>query len=155
VNKSFNQLSIRAFTETDRQGLVALWEACELVVPWNNPNKDIDRKLQVNPELFLVAKHGNAVVGSIMGGYEGHRGWINYLAVMPEHRCSGLGRQLVETLEAMLLDRGCPKVNLQIRSTNTSVIEFYESLGYVNDKAVSMGKRLIPDGVRPSEQGKG
>ena len=80
-----------------------------------------------------------------MGGYEGHRGWINYLAVAPEHRSNGLGRALVEALEACLLDLGCPKINLQVRSTNTGVIAFYETLGYKQDACVSLGKRLISD----------
>ena len=137
--------SIRRFEEKDRNSVLELWSACGLVVPWNDANKDIDRKLEVGAELFLVAEADRRILGTVMGGYEGHRGWINYLGVSPEHRRGGLGHQLVSTLEALLIERGCPKVNLQVRSTNSEVIEYYEKLGYVQDKAVSLGKRLIPD----------
>lgn len=137
--------SIRCFEEKDRSSVVELWTACGLVVPWNDPNKDIDRKLKVGTELFLVAEDGHDILGTLMGGYEGHRGWINYLAVASEHRGGGIGHKLVSALEALLIERGCPKVNLQVRSTNSEVIDYYEKLGYVRDKAVSLGKRLIPD----------
>ncbi len=138
-------MNIRPFHISDETQVISLWQACGLVVAWNDPKKDIQRKLTVNPELFLVAEKDNNIVGSIMGGYEGHRGWINYLAVLPEYQGSGIGRELISLTEQNLLALGCPKINLQVRSTNTHIIEYYKTLGYTEDHAVGMGKRLIPD----------
>ena len=138
-------LKIRSFTDSDTEAVVALWQACDLTRPWNNPYKDIQRKLSVSDNLFLVACVDKQVVGTVMGGYEGHRGWINYLAVDPNCRQQGLGRQLMQEVEKRLLALGCPKINLQIRETNASVMAFYEAIGFSDDKAKSYGKRLIPD----------
>ncbi len=142
-------MQIRPYLPKDEDQVIELWHACGLIVPWNDPRKDIARKLAVNPELFIVAvqntNENEQVVGSVMGGYEGHRGWINYLAVLPDHQGTGLGRKLIEQTEASLLALGCPKVNLQVRSTNTHIVEYYRSLGYAEDHAIGMGKRLIPD----------
>ena len=118
-------------------------------MPWNDPYRDIERTSTVQPELFLVAEAAGAVVGTAMVGYDGHRGWVNYLAVDATRRGSGLGRQLMAEAERLLAERGCPKLNLQVRSTNTSVIEWYRTLGYEPDGAVSLGKRLIPDVAGP------
>ncbi len=137
---------IRPFEITDQDDVIQLWQECNLVVTWNDPVKDIQRKLKVNPELFLVASTAdNRIVGSIMGGYEGHRGWMNYLAVHPSQQKTGLGKQLVRKIEKELTELGCPKINLQVRTTNTDVIDFYESLGYSKDNAIGLGKRLIVD----------
>jgi len=125
---------------------VALWRQCDLLRPWNDPAKDIRRKLTVRPDLFMVGVVDGNVVASVMAGYEGHRGWLNYLAVAPEHRRRGYGRALVAEAERLLLEAGCPKINLQVRSANRSVIQFYRRLGYDVDEVVSMGKRLEPDG---------
>ena len=95
--------------------------------------------------MFLVGLDQGTVMASAMVGYEGHRGWVNYLAVDPRHRGKGYARQLMDEAENLLLDRKCPKLNLQIRSTNTQAIEFYRALGYELDHATGMGKRLIPD----------
>lgn len=138
-------MQVRSFEDSDAESVVDLWQRCALVVPWNDPVKDIQRKTEVGRELFLVGEAQGQIMASIMGGYEGHRGWINYLAVHPEHQRKGYGRQLVKTLEAQLLAKGCPKINLQIRQGNQAVQAFYESLGFSDDKAMSMGKRLIPD----------
>ena len=140
---------IRSFAVADTEAVVALWRAAGLLVPWNDPYRDIERKLTVQPELFLVAEAAGAVVGSAMVGYDGHRGWVNYLAVDAARRGSGLGRQLMAEAERLLLERGCPKLNLQVRSTNTAVIEWYRTLGYEPDGAISLGKRLIPDLAEP------
>lgn len=139
---------IRPFAVSDTEAVVALWRAAGLVKPWNDPYLDIERKLTVQPELFLVAEAtaSRAVVGSAMAGYDGHRGWVNYLAVADPERGAGLGRALMAEVERLLLERGCPKLNLQVRTSNTAVIAFYERLGYRLDDAVSLGKRLIPDG---------
>lgn len=138
-------MSIRQFAAADTGAVVALWEACGLVRPWNDPHKDIERKLGVQPELFLVVEDESRVIASIMIGYDGHRGWVNYLAVDPRERRKGLGRMLMQRAEAMLLERGCPKINLQVRAGNEAVLEFYRGIGYAEDAAVSMGKRLIAD----------
>jgi ribosomal protein S18 acetylase RimI-like enzyme len=147
---------IRQFTPADTEAVVAVWESCGLVRPWNDPRRDIARKLTVQPELFLVATEapsasadpasdGPAVVAAGMAGFDGHRGWVNYLAVRPDLQGSGLGRAFMAEFERLLTDLGCPKLNLQVRAGNEQVIGFYESLGYTDDHTVSMGKRLIPD----------
>ncbi|MFE6967600.1 GNAT family acetyltransferase [Agromyces sp. NPDC057679] len=138
--------SIRPFVVDDTEAVVALWRAAGLVKPWNDPYLDISRKMTVQPELFLVAVASDAtLVGTAMVGYEGHRGWVNYLAVADPARGTGLGRRLMAEAERLLVERGCPKLNLQVRTSNTEVIAFYERLGYAVDDAVSLGKRLIED----------
>ncbi len=139
------QPTIRPFCLEDSQAVIAIWEACRMIVPWNDPHKDIARKLQVNPELFLVAELNGRIAGTVMGGYEGHRGWINYLAVAPDCQGRGVGRALMETIETKLLALGCPKINLQVRKSNTAVIQFYGHLGYHIDDVINLGKRLIKD----------
>ncbi|CAN5302745.1 GNAT family acetyltransferase [soil metagenome] len=136
---------IRPFHETDTDSVVALWEASGITRPWNDPRKDIARKLEVQRELFLVGELDGRVVASAMAGYEGHRGWVNYLAVDPSERGAGHGRAIMSEVERLLTERGCPKLNLQVRSDNEQALEFYRALGYGADAAVSLGKRLIPD----------
>jgi ribosomal protein S18 acetylase RimI-like enzyme len=149
-------MRIRSFQRSDTDAVVSLWEACGLTRPWNDPLRDIERKLTVQPELFLVgeatvpegttAPHdAGTVVATLMAGYEGHRGWLNYLAVDPGHRGRGFGRLLVTEAETRLEALGCPKVNLQVRADNGAAMRFYETLGYAADGSVSMGKRIIPD----------
>ena len=143
---------IRPFGPSDEAGTIALWERCGLVVPWNVPTLDIQRKMDFQPELFFVAEREGALVGTVMAGYEGHRGWINYLAVEPELQGGGLGRRLMDHAEERLRALGCAKINLQVRATNEKVIGFYESLGFRIDETVSMGKRLdgLETGVFPT-----
>lgn len=138
-------MEIRPYRANDESEVVALWQACGLVVPWNNPTRDIERKLKVNPELFLVGILMDRIIASIMGGYEGHRGWINYLAVHPDFQRQGHGREMMAVVEGELRACGCPKINLQVREGNSDAIRFYERLGYSVDPVISMGKRLIPD----------
>jgi ribosomal protein S18 acetylase RimI-like enzyme len=138
-------MPIRPFDEADTDAVIALWDVCGLLRPWNDPRRDIARKLAVQRELFLVAEHDGAVVGSVMAGYEGHRGWVNYLAVAPEHRGRGEGRALMAEAEQRLLDLGCPKVSLQIRAGNEGAQAFYRAVGFATDDVVSMGRRLIAD----------
>lgn len=133
---------IRVYRDEDRDAVVALWKACDLVVPWNVPEEDIAAKLAFQPELFFVAERDAEVVGSVMAGYEGHRGQINYLAVRPDLQGSGLGRELMEFAEARLRELGAPKINLQVRARNREVLAFYEALGYRADDTVNLGKRL-------------
>lgn len=112
---------------------------------WNNPEQDIARKLSVQPELFLVGLEENCIVATAMVGFDGHRGWVNYLAVSPSHRRLSHGKSMMHEAERLLVERGCPKLNLQIRASNTAAICFYQQLGYQVDDVVSMGKRLILD----------
>ena len=125
--------------------VIALWEDCGLDVPWNDPVKDIERKCLHSPDMFLVALEHAQLVGTIMGGYDGHRGWINYLAVHADWRHRSLGRRLVSEIESRLLALGCPKINLQIRESNAGAAAFYEKIGYNPSATISYGKRLIPD----------
>jgi ribosomal protein S18 acetylase RimI-like enzyme len=138
-------MRIRRFEGADEAAVVALWEECRLTRSWNDPRKDIARKLAVQPELFLVGTADGTIVASVMAGYEGHRGWMNYLAVAPSFRGRGLGRMLVEHVERLLLERGCPKVNLLVRASNPEAVAFYRRLGYAQDESISLGKRLIVD----------
>ena len=138
-------MQIRPYQASDLAQVLALWRACNLTIAANDPRKDIERKLAVSPEWFLLGEFEGKVVASVMTGYEGHRGWINYLAVAPSHRRKSYGRLMMAAAEQLLDELGCPKINLQVRSANASVVAFYASLGYVIDDVVSMGKRLRLD----------
>jgi ribosomal protein S18 acetylase RimI-like enzyme len=139
------KLNIRKFKLNDEEEVIDLWRACGLVVPWNNPHLDIQRKLKVQPELFQVGCLDGKVIASVMAGYEGHRGWVNYLAVHPDYQRRGIGRKMMEQIEKLLLAQGCPKINLQVRKTNKEVIIFYQRIGFKDDNVIGMGKRLILD----------
>jgi ribosomal protein S18 acetylase RimI-like enzyme len=136
---------IRPFTRDDTEPVVALWQRCGLTRPWNDPHKDIERKLTVQPELFLVGEIDGAIVASVMAGYDGHRGWVNYLAVHPDHRRAGLAGGLMAVIEARLEVLGCPKISLQVRAGNDTAVDFYTARGYAPDGTVVLGKRLISD----------
>ena len=138
-------MEIKAFEYRYKDDVVKLWRECGLVAPQNDPVKDIERKLKVDPELFLIGVVDDVIVSTVMGGYEGHRGWINYLAVKPSQQRKGYGQAIMQAVEALLSQKGCPKINLQVRSTNKSVIEFYSAIGYGDDNVVSLGKRLEND----------
>lgn len=138
-------MQIRPFRPEDEAAVIALWQRCGLTRPWNDPHKDIQRKLTTQPELFLVGERDGLLVASVMAGFDGHRGWVNYLAVDPERQRQGLGRLLMREVEQRLCDLGCPKLNLQLRSDNQAVLAFYRRLGYEVDEVVSLGKRLIVD----------
>lgn len=138
-------MQIRPYRPADEPAVIRLWSECGLTRPWNDPRKDIARKLTVQPELFLVGEIEGKVVATAMAGYDGHRGWVNYLAVSGRCRRRGLGRQLMQHIEAQLEAMGCPKLNMQVRTGNDAAIAFYERLGYAQDNAVALGKRLIAD----------
>ena len=142
---SDSKMIIKSYSPIYQESVVALWGKCNLTRPWNNTIKDIQRKLQVNPELFLLGFIDNKIIATAMGGYEGHRGWINYLAVDPNYQEKGIGKQIVEAIEQKLIFLGCPKINVQIRTDNKKTIKFYESIGYNIDEVISMGKRLKED----------
>jgi len=138
-------MRIREYLKADLDKVIVLWESCGLLVPWNNPYKDIERKMQVDPDLFLVGELSGDIVASVMGGYEGHRGWINYLAVHPEHQRKGFGREIMLEVEKRIKETGCPKINLQVRASNQDVIAFYQSLGFTDDEVIGLGKRLVDE----------
>ena len=138
-------IAIRPFAIRDTEDVVSLWQAAGLTRPWNDPYQDIRRKLSVQPELFLVAVDDAALVGSVMAGYDGHRGWLYYLASDPARRGEGIGRRLVEAAEERLLAMGCPKVQLMVRPGNNAAQGFYDGLGYEPFEIWATGKRLIAD----------
>ena len=140
-----SSLLIRPFKEGDEEALVSLWNMCKLTVPWNNPYKDIARKLKVQAEYFLVGYLEDKLIASVMAGYDGHRGWINYFAVHPDFQARGYGKQLMDNVENGLRELGCPKINLQIREGNDKVFSYYQKLGFVEEKRINMGKRLEDD----------
>lgn len=140
--KAQPDITIRTFKTEDTEAVIALWQQCGLTTLQNNPQNDIDRKVAINDGLFLVGLINNEVAASVMGGYEGHRGWVNYLAVTPPWQKHGLGKILMKDLEVRLGKLGCPKINLQVRTKNQQVIAFYQALGYKTDSVISLGKRL-------------
>ena len=145
------ELRIRTYDPDDEGAVIDLWQSCGLVAPQNDPRRDIATKLAFQPELFLVGEIEGRVVATAMAGYEGHRGWIHYLATEPSLQRQGVGRRLLEAAEFALRDLGCPKVNLQVRvrvrdrDGNRDLVAFYERLGYAVEERVSLGKRLGPD----------
>ena len=143
--KSSSNFAIRQFVPNDTNRVIFIWEQCDLVRNWNNPNFDIQRKLNFQKELFFVGLLNDEIIATAMFGYDGHRGWLNYFAVLPNFQKKGFGRQLMTYGEMALIERGCPKLNLQIRNDNTKAINFYQKVGYKEDAAVSFGKRLIED----------
>lgn len=144
-----SNFEIRPYVESDELQVVALWrEVFPESSQWNHPETDIQRKLAVQRDLFLVAVADDRVVGTTMGGYDGHRGWVHLVVVSPKRQRQGIGTALMERVEVALLDLGCPKINLQVRAGNEPVVSFYRKLGYAVEERVSMGKRLIPDRCR-------
>lgn len=136
---------VRPYRESDQRAVVELWHECGLVVPWNDPRRDIERKLRVQRDLFLVAEIDGRIAGTVMSGYDGHRGSVNYLAVAPDLRGRGLGRRMMDEVEVRLRELGCPKINLNVRTSNVAVMKFYERLGYGVDDVACVSKRLQSD----------
>jgi len=136
------ELIIRAYSRVDEDAVVALWQASGLVVPWNDPHADIARKLAEERSLFLVGELGGTIAATCMAGYDGHRGWIYYLCVAEEHRRRGYARAVMNAAEKKLRARGCPKIDLMVRNTNLSAIDFYGKLGYTRDEVVVLSKKL-------------
>jgi len=136
------EFKIRLFQDSDRPDVIDLWHRCNLVVPQNDPQHDIDLKLKTQPDLFFVGTVSNKMVATVMAGYDGHRGWIYYLAVDPDDQRKQIGRRMMAKAESALQKRGCPKINLQVRTSNQAVISFYKRLGFSNDDVIGLGKRL-------------
>jgi ribosomal protein S18 acetylase RimI-like enzyme len=126
--------------------VIQLWLDCGLTRPWNDPRKDIARKMADGADLFLVGLEGERVTASAMGGYDGYRGWVYYLGVAPDHRHRGYGRLIVDSVTEKLKALGCPKINIMIRKDNSEAIGFYSGLGYADDPINTMSKRLVEDG---------
>ncbi len=136
-------MQIRPYRETDQDAVIALWQVVfSDAPPWNPPKVDIQRKLSMQRDLFLVATIDETVVGSAMSGYDGHRGWVYYVAVHPSYQRQGIGRELMAAVEERLTRLGCPKINLQVRASNQGAAAFYQKLGYDIEERISMGKRL-------------
>jgi len=147
-------MEIRPYQESDEAAVAALWrEVFPDAPPWNRPEDDIHRKLEVQRELFLVALADSRLAGTVMAGYDGHRAWVYYLAVLSAFRRQGIGTALMRAIEGRLAGRGCPKLNLQVRAGNEQVVAFYRRLGFAVEPRVSMGKRLAPRG--PAAAGPG
>jgi ribosomal protein S18 acetylase RimI-like enzyme len=142
MTDGFPEFKIRLFQDSDRSDVIDLWHRCHLVVPQNDPQHDIDMKLKVQPDLFFVGTLSNKIVATVMAGYDGHRGWIYYLAVDPDYQRKQIGRRMMENAESKLQKLGCPKINLQVRTSNQAVISFYKRLGFSTDNVVGLGKRL-------------
>lgn len=138
-------MHIRPFERRDTDAVIALWQARGLTRPWNDPLKDIERKLAVQPELFLVGELDGKVIATAMGGYDGHRGSVYYLASAQQYAGKGYGAALLAELERHLTAMGCPKINLLVRGENDAVLKFYDRLGYERHDSLSLGRRLIPD----------
>lgn len=136
-------MEIRPYIESDEPEVAALWREVFPGSPaWNEPESDIQRKLKIQRELFLVAIVDSKITGTAMGGYDGHRGWVYYVAVKPEYRRQGIGEALMKQIERGLKKIGCHKLNLQVRAENDEVVAFYKKLGYKVEPRVSMGKLL-------------
>ena len=140
-----NKLTIRNYHNSDEEPIIDLWFECGLAVPWNNPKQDIERKMDDDPDLFLVCEIKGRIVGSCMAGYDGHRGWIYYLAVKSEYQKQGIASRLVREAEHRLLKIGCPKIDLMVRKSNKDAISFYYKIGYKEDPVVVLSKRLYED----------
>jgi ribosomal protein S18 acetylase RimI-like enzyme len=136
-------MDVRVYRADDHKAVVALWnDVFPDNAPWNDPADNIAVKLTTQPQLFLVAEDGDEIVGTVMAGFDGHRGWVHYVAVSPRHRRRGIGTALMRAAEERLVEMYCLKLNLQVRGGNSGAVRFYEGLGYAIEDRVSMGKLL-------------
>jgi len=141
------EIVIRNFDSADQTEVINLWNLCGLIVPTNNPEKDIELKMKFQPELFFIAESEGKIVGTVMTGYDGHRGWLNYLGVHPGHRGTGCGRILIEYSIQKLKDLDCPKINIQVRNSNITVKDFYKKLGFIEHDVTSMQLKLQSEDI--------
>jgi ribosomal protein S18 acetylase RimI-like enzyme len=133
---------MREAQSSDAADVIALWEACGLTRPWNDPGADFDRAISGPASAVLVLQEGSTLAASVMVGFDGHRGWVYYLAVAPERRRAGLGRTMMEAAEAWLRARGAPKIQLMVREDNVEALGFYEALGLERQKVATLGRFL-------------
>lgn len=137
-----NDLLIRAYNDYDKESVISLWEECGLTTPGNDPAEDIYLKTSFQRELFFVGTSGSVVAATLMAGYDGHRGWINYFGVLPEFRAKGFGRKMIIHAVNELKNLGCPKINLQVRNSNLQVIDFYKKMGFITHEVQSLQMKL-------------
>jgi len=138
--------AILPLDHADIPALVALWHDCDLIRPWNDPTADARLAIDGATATILGAHEGDRLIASVMTGFDGHRGWVYYLAVSPLHRRLGLGRSLMQAAEHWLRDRGAPKIQLMVRGDNLLATGFYTALGYATQDVVTLGKRLDLEG---------
>ena len=136
---------IRTYKKSDEERVINLWKTCNLIVPWNNPKMDIQRKLSENPKLIFVGLIEDRLIASCMAGFDGHRGWVYFVVVHPDVQQKGIASKIMEHAEKKLKEIGCPKIQLMVRDANLGVIEFYKKIGYKIDPVLTMGKILIKD----------
>ena len=136
-------IAFRPIADGDIEAVVALWQACGLTRPHNDPRKDISFARGRSSSEVLVGEENDAIIASVMVGHDGHRGMLYYLAVEPRLQGKGLGKAAVRAAEAWLKERGVWKINLLVRSENEKVRRFYESLGYEINEVFSMGRRIV------------
>jgi ribosomal protein S18 acetylase RimI-like enzyme len=144
-SETMENFTIRSFRPGDAAEVIDLWRECGLIVPWNNPQTDIDRKYADSAQMFFVGELEHEIIASCMAGYDGHRGWIYFLAVKNSKQRKGCASALVAHVEEELVKLGCPKVELMVRKTNNDVISFYKSIGFDPDPVIVLSKRLIED----------
>ena len=133
---------IAALDLADIPALVALWEVCGLTRPWNDPQRDARLAIEGATSAILGLRDADALIASVMVGFDGHRGWVYYLAVAPDRRRAGLGRALMDAAEAWLRARGAPKLQLMVRAGNQEALGFYQALGLEPQEAVTLGRFL-------------
>ncbi|HEX5826320.1 MAG TPA: GNAT family acetyltransferase [Candidatus Limnocylindrales bacterium] len=138
-------MEIRAARAGDRDGVIGLWEVCELTRPWNDPVADFDRAAGGPASDVLVGDEAGILIATAMVGHDGHRGWVYYLAVRPDRQGRGHGHALMRACEAWLRDRRIPKIQLMVRETNERVLGFYAAIGYERQAVQVLGRFLEPD----------
>jgi len=136
------KLIIRVYDQKDEIEVIKLWKICNIIVPQNDPKLEINSKLNFQPDLFFVGLYKKKLIATIMIGYEGHRGWINYLVVHPDFQRRGFGTKLMDYATKTLSKMGCRKINIQVRKSNIPVIQFYKKLGFIDDEVINYGKRI-------------
>lgn len=138
-------MEIRVFRQEDFEEVIIFWERCDLLRSWNDSEMDIERKMNYDVSLFLVVEVNGDVVGTVMGGYDGYRGFVYYFGVYLEFRGRGIVNALFNRLEKKLIVRGCSKIQINVSEDNDMVFGMYERLGYEYVDVLSLGKRLIED----------
>lgn len=133
---------IREFLEADRQSVIALWQHCGLTRPWNDPFTDIDLAVREPNAALLIGVADETIIASLMVGFDGHRGWVYYLAVEPGWQRRGIGRGMMRAAEDWLKARDAPKIQLMVRHDNGAALGFYKALGYVVQETTVLGRRL-------------
>ena len=141
-------LTVKPIEDSDIPEVIALWQRCGSTRPWNDPAGDIARARKETNATVLLGRNGGAVVASVLVGHDGHRGWVYYLAVHPDHRHKGYGRIMMDAAERWLREAGIEKLQLMVRPDNKSVKNFYQSLGYSEQERVIYAKWL--DGREPT-----